>query len=104
MDIWLCIKNVEKFKEEAMKAAIEQIGDDDEDPQCLFDEKSLTATVEECYFKDGWIEYTYIISYKGEYFMNYSDSLEVNIDMGADIVTHFMKKLGKLKTVLEATK
>ena len=104
MNIWLTLKTVEKFKEEIQKRAIDNIGEDDNSSEGLFDSSAITATIEEQYFKDGIISFNWLIKYKGEDLMNFFDEIEIDLQMGADIVTHFMKKVGQLKTVLEAVK
>ena len=104
MDIWLTLKTVEKFKEEIQKRAIHAIGEDDNSSEGLFDSSAITATIEEQYFQDGIISFNWLIKYKGEDLMNFSEEIEIDLQMGADIVTHFMKELGQLKAVSGAVK
>lgn len=88
----------------------EYIGDDDRKPKDMIFDDALSS-------EDGDIEFDEnkgTISFSKDIYIEvdgekkkvlyFSDNIELDLDIVVEIVQYYMKKLGKLKTVLEATK
>ncbi|MCP6727640.1 MAG: hypothetical protein KJI69_06540 [Patescibacteria group bacterium] len=91
-----------KFKKDAIEESKANLGEDYGDEACY---KDMTVTDAEYEFdeKTGKIN-LYGSLYKEGTKMGYiSFDSEVDLDLALEIVNYYMKKLGKLKTVLEAT-
>lgn len=96
-------KGFEKFKKEAIEKDKDSMGDDYEDgalydemiisdPEFEFDQSTGQLVIYGGLFKEG-TEMAFL-----------DVKTEVSLDLALEIVNYYMKKLGKLKTVLEATK
>lgn len=94
-------KEIEKFKQEALEEAKKE--DESYDWQtyndCVFDLESYDFDKSDGVF---WING--LIKYKREDVAYISTAVQVDMDLALEIINFYMKKLGKLKTVLEATK
>ena len=87
-----------KNKSEANKKAISEYGEDNKE-DLLFDKVSWEENEPTLEFKDG------VFHIYGGTDLGYLDvETELDLDTVVDIIEYYMKKLGKLKTVLEATK
>lgn len=99
----MALKGFEKFKKEAVEIAKSENGGDYvneatykdmliQDPSIEFNTATGSLFLNGSMYKEG-VDMGYI-----------SFDTEVSLDLAVDIVNYYMKKLGKLKTVLEATK
>lgn len=105
VDVYLTLSKttIEETKKEVNKEAIAQMGEDGKDdlyyPDCLWE-------IEELYFDED----DQGLSICGEFYHNGQKLgyLSTNIKLGhetiIEIIEFYMKKLGKLKTVMEAIK
>lgn len=96
-------KAFNSLKEEAKKKAKEELGNDREDDLCFY---NLEFQDQECEFNEKTGELvTYGALYDDDKNLAWVDvKLKVDLDLAVEIIEYYMKKLGKLKTVLEATK
>ena len=100
----LNIKEFEELKAKAKKKANEDFHGEDTNQYLLFKGLNLDVTNEE--FKEGKIDISGSITdpeTKKE--LGYIGfTIDMNLERVLEILQFYMKKLGKLKTVLEATK
>lgn len=103
--VWIDIneKTLNKFRAEFKQVSDANMGEEN-DLLNLSSESNVIAKIEELNFSEGSIEFTYTYHKNGEQIIYLSDNVEIDLDLAAEIVSYYMKKLGKLKTVLEATK
>lgn len=108
-DFYLELKKdgLKKTEKEATNNAIETYGDDGEESKNALNYPDCRLDISEFYFdeKSERLVLNGMI-YQGKEELAYISSfdLPVGLDMVVDLVQTYMKKLGKLKTVLEATK
>ena len=87
-------ENFEKLKKEANKKSKEDIADSKD-----YNFGDLNLEVDKIGFENG------TITASGSNELGYfSVDFDLDLDIVVDIIEFYMKKLGKLKTVLEATK
>lgn len=98
------------MRDEGIEKAKEFLGEDDYKDEITLDDSLLESTNPEVTFdsSNGTINYSCSLmgnSKKGNIEFGYiSDDISLDLDIVVEIVQYYMKKLGKLKTVLEATK
>lgn len=99
----ICLKEFEKHKKEAVDESKSQMGDDYIDGACYKDMIITDATFE--FDPNTGKLLTYGRFFKGTDDLGWIETKTVvSLDLALDIINYYMKKLGKLKTVLEATK
>lgn len=100
-------KNFNLVKSEGIKIAKEAEGEDYED-NIDFDYTNFEVGNEETSINDGVVNYNcslYVNSNGERKEIGYiSHEIALDLDDLADLVNFYMKKLGKLKTIFEATK
>ncbi len=96
-------KGFEKFKKDAIEESKSNLEEEDYKDEATYKDMSISDVEYEFDEKTGKLN-IFGTMYKEGTDMGYiSIDTGVDIDLAQDIVSHFMKKLGKLKTVLEAT-
>ncbi len=98
-------KAIKKLSEEGHKNAIEARGEDDEEAKDSISFEDLPYNIQEIEFNEG--ELTLDIEIKtpsSDALAFVSLEVPIDLDLAAEIVSFYVKKLNKLKTVLEATK
>ncbi len=112
MDAYLSIndKVFNSIKEEGKKKTIENEGEDADPNDITLSEGLLESEMGDIEFNEntGCLSFSTSLKVKKDNSTTdmgyFSDEIEIDLDTAANIVTYFMKKMGKLKTVLEATK
>ena len=106
IDLYLTLSedSLSETKEEAKAAALSNYGEDETECNLLYDD--CNWKVDELYFdKDSET-----IEVHGEFFSNgkklgyLSPSIHVGSELLIEIIEHYMKKLGRLKTIMESLK
>lgn len=98
------------MRDEGIKKAKELVGEEDYTDEITLDDSLIYSTEPEIEFDstDGTIRYSASLMgslEKGNIELGYiSESISLDLDTVTEIVQYYMKKLGKIKTVLEATK
>lgn len=107
MEAYLSLEedNVKKTRDQAQKETISNLGEEEagstltypdlnwaDDGELYFERDNETIYVSGTFFKDS-MELGY-----------FSANIPINLEIALEIIEVYMKKLGKLKTVLEATK
>jgi len=102
------IKQLEKLKKKAIEEANENCDEGDEGTRMLFNNLELTSKPDERYFDDKKGAFTFSGTLKDKDSDENLGYLSFDVDMDADtlleIIQIYMKRLGKVKTVLEAVK
>lgn len=103
-------KVFDSMREEGVEKAKENLTEEEYSDEVTFDSSLLEATQEDLAFDSS----SGVINYSGTLTANKDGksldfgyiSLDVDLDLDVvtEVVNYYMKKLGKLKTVLEATK
>ena len=97
-------KIFEKHKDAANKKGIESAGEDGKD-DLQFDNLELTYDEGPYYDAEkNSIEFSGQLRIDNDEFAWFSDSVDLDFDMVISIIEAYRKRLGKLKTVLDATK
>ena len=97
------------MRDEGIEKSKENLGDDYKD-EITLDDSLLDDKLDEVSFDSstGKLNCSFILtgtSKKGNVDLGYlSLDLELDLDTVTDLVSYYMKKIGKLKTILEATK
>ena len=78
------------------------MGEDGENEELQFEDCSLN--VEEMYFSDGEIILNCIVNTNGKEIAYLCLSIPIDRKIALNIIEEYMKKMGRVKTVLEATK
>ncbi len=104
----LNIKELEKLKKEAISEANENCDKGDEGKRMLFNDLELDSEPAERFFDEKKGTFTFSGSLKDKESEENLGYLSFTLDMDADtlleIIQVYMKRLGKVKTVLEAVK
>lgn len=107
MEVYLTLKKdtLKATEKEATEQAISDIGEEEGKNELVY--SNLKFNISEYYFDEdkGTIFLSGELIDNGKELGYFStDELPVDLDLVIDLVQLYMKKLGKLKTVLEATK
>jgi len=102
-------KEIDKVAKKGITQAKEDSGDDYTEGEMTFSDSytgagEIVAHIDEIYLEDGEIHLSVDLKVKGHDLVYLSFEIPVDIELAIDITQHYMKKLGKLKTILEATK
>ena len=101
MKIYLSLeeKGLDKTKEDAAKRYKEETGESGS-----FQYPDGNLDVDELDFEDGLLKLSGSINSNGENLGYISLDVDLDMDTVIAIIEHYRKKLGKLKTIFEATK
>ena len=104
----LNIKELEKLKKKAIAEADENCDEGEEGKSMLFNNLELDSSPSERYFDEKKSTFTFSGNLKDKDTEEVLGYLSFDVDMDADslleVIQIYMKKLGKVKTVLEAVK
>jgi hypothetical protein len=112
MNAYLSIhdKVLNSVKAEGIKKTIEDTGEDNSTDEITLSDGLLESKMGDIEFNErtGCLSFSTELAIKKDNTSTdigyFSDEIEIDLETASDIVNYFMKKLGKLKTVLEATK
>lgn len=101
-------KNFDSVRDKGIEKAKEFLGGDEYDGTIDFDSDSLDVVDEETSINNGVITHSCSLHFKSgdetKKIGYFSNEIELDLDDLTNLVNFYMKKLGKLKTILEATK
>lgn len=98
-------KIIKELEEVGKEEFIASVGDNPKDRQkgeLTFEDVSME--IEEMYYEEGKLEITSTLRAHDKELGFFSFSIPLDRKIVLDIIQAYMKKLGKIKTVLEATK
>jgi len=112
MNAYLSIhdKVLDSVRTEGLKKTVEDMGEDAPTDEITLSEGLLESKTGDIEFDErtGCLSFSTELTIKKDNTSTdigyFSDEIEIDLDTASSIVNYFMKKLGKLKTVLEATK
>lgn len=107
MEAYLTLEpsTIEKTKKEASENTISDLGKEEAGDTLTYPDINLSDDGEVYFERDSETIYVSGTLHKGNLDLGYlSVNIPVELDMALEIVELYMKKLGKLKTILEATK